>query len=282
MMGWWIAQGEPILPSMDPTQNIAYISDIGATFLKPLFIAGSATMVVVFDLAFISERWLRHNARLTPNYSKREAFLSVCAILAAIVGAAGLILLTIFDTRHYPRAHNALLAVFMYVHAFLGYFSLADQSCSLGYVVSAIFICAEYQRLGIHYREHRILRISFWIKLFFILLEVALAIVFGVTQAYGKWNVAAVVEWIVSLIYIIFVLSFIIDFLPATHTRSPENRFPRVRRGDDVEAQKTQQQGNLTGGPVYSNGGHSVGTSSYGSQQPMAESGRYHQPARNF
>ena len=45
-----------------------------------------------------------------------------------------------------------------------------------GYVFSAIFVCVEYWRLGIHYREHSILRISFWIKLGFIIVEVALAI----------------------------------------------------------------------------------------------------------
>lgn len=47
---------------------------------------------------------------------------------------------------------------------------------SVGYVVSAIFICAEYQRLGIKYREHRVLRASFWIKLFFIFVEIILAV----------------------------------------------------------------------------------------------------------
>lgn len=40
-----------------------------------------------------------------------------------------------------------------------------------GYIISAIFICAEYQRLGIHFREHRVLRASFWLKLAFILVE---------------------------------------------------------------------------------------------------------------
>jgi hypothetical protein len=45
----------------------------------------------------------------------------------------------------------------------------------MGYVVSAIFICWEYQRLGMHFRQQRILRASFWIKLMFILLEVTLA-----------------------------------------------------------------------------------------------------------
>ena len=186
MLGYWLSVGSPHYSEMDPTQNIAYISDVGATFLKPLFIAGSTTMVVVFDLAFISERWLRHKNRLTPNYSRREVWLSICAILAAIVGAAGLIFLSIFDTKHYPTVHDSMLGVF------IG-----------GYIISAIFICAEYQRLGIHFREHRILRISFWIKLCFILVELGLAIAFGVTQLKAQWNVAGVLEWTISLIFIL-------------------------------------------------------------------------------
>ena len=40
-----------------------------------------------------------------------------------------------------------------------------------GYVLSAVFICAEYQRLGVHFREQRILRVSFWVKLVFIIVE---------------------------------------------------------------------------------------------------------------
>ena len=46
----------------------------------------------------------------------------------------------------------------------------------LGYVLSAIFICSEYQRLGIRFRQFRILRLSFWIKLAFIIVEVVLAV----------------------------------------------------------------------------------------------------------
>ena len=68
------------------------------------------------------------------------------------MGAVGLILLTIFDNYHHNRMHNICLGVFI-----------------IGYIVSAIFICWEYQRLGIHYRQHSILRISFWVKLAFII-----------------------------------------------------------------------------------------------------------------
>lgn len=114
MLGRWLAIGSPHYSSFNASQHIAYISDIGATsWGYPLFIAGSATAVVTFDLAFISERWLRHKGRLTPNYNKSEIILSAFATLFAIIGAAGLILLTIFNTVDYPHVHVAMLIVFM-------------------------------------------------------------------------------------------------------------------------------------------------------------------------
>ena len=113
MLGYWLAAGSPHYSEMSHNQHIAYISDLGATFLKPLFITGSTVMVVVFDFTFILERWLRHKNRLTPNYSRKEALLSVGAILAAIAGAVGLILLTIYDIRHHDRMHDICLGVFM-------------------------------------------------------------------------------------------------------------------------------------------------------------------------
>ena len=84
-----------------------------------------------------------------------------------------------------------------------------------GYIVSAIFICAEYQRLGIHHREHRHLRISFWIKLAFIFVELGLAIAFGVLGDKELYNAAAGTEWTISFIYTFYVWSFAIDFIPA-------------------------------------------------------------------
>jgi uncharacterized membrane protein YbhN (UPF0104 family) len=119
----------------------------------------SAVVVVVFDLSFIAERWLRHTGRLAHNTSTAQKVLSFLTILFAVVGAAGLILLSIFDTLHHHNLHDIFLVLF------IG-----------GYIVSAIFICWEYQRLGIHYREFRILRASFWVKLAFIFVECGLAI----------------------------------------------------------------------------------------------------------
>ncbi|KAF2876248.1 Frag1/DRAM/Sfk1 family-domain-containing protein [Massariosphaeria phaeospora] len=207
MLTTWTSQGRPHYSSMDPSQRIAYISDVGAQGLKPLFIAMSTVTVVSFDIAFLLERWLRHTGKLAPNTSIWQKIYSGLSIVFAIAGAAGLILLSIFDALRHNRLHNIFLAVF------IG-----------GYVLSAVFICWEYQRLGIHFREHSVLRYSFWIKLSFILIEVALAIAFGVTQRQKLYNAAAVLEWTVAFIYFFYVLSFFIDFMPAVRSKGRQSR----------------------------------------------------------
>ena len=148
----WLTEGHPQYPSMTALQDIAYISDVGAYGLKPLFITGCVITTVFLDLSFASERWLRHTGRLAKNLGATEKTLSGLSILFAIAGTAGLILLSIFDTQNHSRMHNGFLLLFI-----------------AGFILSAIFVCAEYQRLGVHFRQHRVLRLSFWLKLFFIL-----------------------------------------------------------------------------------------------------------------
>jgi hypothetical protein len=128
----WTATGKPHYPWMDANQNIAYISDVGAGNLKPLFIAGSAVTTIFLDISFLSERWLRHRGRLAANETRTEKVLAGLSIVFAIIGTCGLILLSIFDTARYPRVHDVMLLLFI-----------------VGYVISAVFICWEYQRLGI-------------------------------------------------------------------------------------------------------------------------------------
>lgn len=191
--------GEPYYSFMRETsQHIVYISDIGATsWGKPIFIATSAVMVVTFNLVFIIERWQRHKRQLAPNYRRSEKIMSAGAIFWSIIGGAGLILLTIFDTADYQKVHDSLLGVFI-----------------AGYVISAICVCVEYALLGLVVRRHqhqmgleshkghRLLLASFTIKLCFIVVELALAIAFGVTEYTGKYNQSAILEWTVALLYI--------------------------------------------------------------------------------
>lgn len=115
--------------------------------------------------------------------------------------------------------------------------TLADLNYSAGYIISAIFVCWEYQRLGIHYRQHRILRISFWIKLAFIFVELGLAIAFGVLSHQKRYNSAAVCEWVISFIYTFYVWSYAIDFIPAVRTKHYASKETEIDMAEGMEAE---------------------------------------------
>jgi Frag1/DRAM/Sfk1 family len=236
---------------MEPTQNIAYISDVGAYGLKPLFITGCVITTIFLDLSFFAERWLRRTGRLARNTSITQTVLSWISIMFAIAGSAGLILLSIFDTYRHPRMHDGFLLLFL-----------------AGYILSAIFICAEYQRLGIHYRNHRILRISFWVKLTFILVEVGLAIGFGVSTFKASRNNAAILEWIIALIFTGYVISFLLDLLPSVRTK---HHMPQGHKDNMPMSKNGHRRRDHAGVGI-----HSVGPGEYeedlthDSQGPMA------------
>ncbi|KAL1595890.1 hypothetical protein SLS60_009580 [Paraconiothyrium brasiliense] len=193
----------------------------------------------------MSARWLRHTGKLAPNTSIWQKLYSIISIIASIAGAAGLILLSIFDTLRHPHLHDGFLVLFL-----------------AGYIISAIFICWEYQRLGIHFREQSILRYSFWIKLTFILVEVALAIAFGVTQNQKKWNAAAVLEWTIAFIFFFYVLSFFIDFMPAVRSKHHQSRETEM---DVAEQGGFQGDGAANGGQYFrgNTNGYTNGTNGY-------------------
>ncbi|KAG7289549.1 hypothetical protein NEMBOFW57_005920 [Staphylotrichum longicolle] len=200
---YWIVSADRVhYSSMDESQTIAYISDVGAAELKPLFIAGCVLTTVLLDLSFGFDRWLRHRGRLAPNTTVGEKVLSGLTIVFAIIGTVGLILLSIFDTARHPKLHDVFLLLFI-----------------AGYVLSAIFICWEYQRLGKNYREHRVLRLSFYIKLSFVIVEILLAVAFVACTFTHHYNAGAVLEWVIAFIFSFYVFSFYIDLYPAAATK---------------------------------------------------------------
>ena len=82
---------------------------------------------------------------------------------------------------------------------------------------------------------------------------------FGVLQNQEHYNTAAVLEWVIALIYILFVASFTLDFLPAIHTK--HDRFPTRE-----EMHAAMEQGN---GPSYSGGPTYPDNQSAHSGEPM-------------
>ncbi|KAL5327089.1 hypothetical protein ACEPPN_004780 [Leptodophora sp. 'Broadleaf-Isolate-01'] len=103
LMIYWQTTSQPHYTSMDAAQSIPYISDIGASTLKPLFITGSAITTISVDLSLLSERWLRHRGHLTNNYTQTEKRLSIASIVCGVIGGLGLLFLSIFDTARWSR-----------------------------------------------------------------------------------------------------------------------------------------------------------------------------------
>jgi hypothetical protein len=98
-----------------PADQGSYISDVGAHQMQPLFIAAGTVTVVTFTSVFILERWLRHRGRLAHNTSWVQKSLSILAILFAVAGMVGLIILTCFNDVKHGNTHDTCLGIFMYV-----------------------------------------------------------------------------------------------------------------------------------------------------------------------
>lgn len=79
---------------------------------------------------------------------------------------------------------------------------------------------------------------SFWIKLTFILVEVALVVAFGVTTFTSRLNIAATLEWVIAFIFTFYIVSFFLDLVPAIKTKGRNDRFVKTspRQMEDAGA----------------------------------------------
>ncbi|KAJ6468397.1 Frag1/DRAM/Sfk1 [Mycena sanguinolenta] len=200
MLITWLAQGgtsRPRYSSQD--QSIAYISDVGADILKPLFIVGCCITAVSFFLSLVIERYLRHSGRLIPTMRRREKVFNALAVLGAVVGGAGLIFLSIFDTKRHMNLHRGFLLMFM-----------------VGVALSAIFTCIEYRWIGKDFFYLRQLRIAYIVKAIIVTILVVLAIAFAAALFSQKGKDAgAVLEWTISLGFTFYLLTFYYDLRQA-------------------------------------------------------------------
>ncbi|KAH9949962.1 Frag1/DRAM/Sfk1 family-domain-containing protein [Amylocystis lapponica] len=187
----WLATGRPKYVTQQG--SIAYISDIGASYLKPLFIVCCCITGVSFFLALVCERWLRHSGRLVPNMRRRERALSSMAILGSFIGGAGLILLSIFDTGRHPSLHRVFLLVFI-----------------VGVGLSAIFTILEYRWISHDFVEIRKLKRAYIAKGVIAILLILCAIAFAIAL-YQAPNVGAILEWVIAFGYTFYLLTFFYD-----------------------------------------------------------------------
>ncbi|KAJ7164013.1 Frag1/DRAM/Sfk1 [Mycena crocata] len=198
MLITWLVQGGMHRPRYSSQDNsIAYISDVGADILKPLFVTGCCITAVAFFLSLVIERYLRHSGRLIPTMRRREKVFSVFAVLGSALGGLGLILLSIFDTKRHPSIHRGFLLMFM-----------------VGVALSALFTCVEYRWISKDFHYLRQLRTAYIAKGIIAGILVILAIAFGVGLFFAP-NAGAVLEWAISLGFTFYLLTFYYDLRQA-------------------------------------------------------------------
>jgi hypothetical protein len=132
------------------------ISDVGAYFLKPLFVIGTIITSLTFVATLAALLYLQapqkkrqkelfelssptQNAVVgTPEVQTRlpahgrtsERVLAIMALVGALIGGAGLILLSGFDTSRYPILHRVFLTVFMFGVALSALLTMVQVSTS--------------------------------------------------------------------------------------------------------------------------------------------------------
>ncbi|KAF8604436.1 hypothetical protein BDV93DRAFT_471961 [Ceratobasidium sp. AG-I] len=267
MMITWAATGKPIYPSQDGT--IPYISDIGASYLKPLFVVGCVITGLGFFFTVLSERFLRMRGRLLPNFRRRGAVLGIISCICAFIAAAGLGLLSGFDTLRHPSLHRLFLLIFM-----------------LGTVLSAIATTIEFLALKREARHaagladatdfsFNIMRTaqgltgSYIAKLLLVAVEIALSVGFAVTMYAGKNNVAAILEWTISFVFVFYVLTFYFDLRPAAHAADGKYDVSSVR--DQLRADLGGRRGGSRAGLDHESGSRGVSVDRRTSDPEMAQ-----------
>ncbi|KAK9469927.1 Frag1/DRAM/Sfk1 family-domain-containing protein [Lipomyces arxii] len=226
LMGIWAGKGYRIYPDQNPSSHVPYISDIAASGIKPLFIACDAVQGVFFVLALMSERYLRHKGRLARNRYTAEKVLSGFAIVFAIAGQIGLLLLSILDTYRHHHQHIINVGIFVAGVGLAGF-------CSF----------VEFTLLRKKYYETRWLRFSYVLKGIWFFVALGLAIAFACLMHRDDDYAGAVVEWTLGYWYGFFSIVLVFDLLPASKKSQARERGQGYLFGMDSHTQPTPDAG---------------------------------------
>ncbi|KAI9455499.1 Frag1/DRAM/Sfk1 [Boletus coccyginus] len=198
MLLTWAISG---CPKYVPNQvTVARISDVGASFLKPLFVVACCITGSGLVISLTIERLLRHEGRLPPELRRREHVFGRLAIVGAVIAMLGLACLSGFDVGRYPTTHTAILLVFI-----------------VGLSLSAIFTVIEFRWLALDFVEIPHLKRAYVAKAVVVLTLVVLGIVFEVARRWAP-NVAGVVEWLIGFGLTFYLLTFAYDLRMASVT----------------------------------------------------------------
>ncbi|KAH8694205.1 Frag1/DRAM/Sfk1 [Talaromyces proteolyticus] len=248
LFGSWYTSGEPRYVSEEDTQTIAFISDIGAQNLKPVFIACSTLAMstylptIALYFYFLSPTHPHTgNRKSSPLSTLTRIGIPFLSSFFSLIGAVALILLTIFDTARFGVVHRRLLPASILSHI-LGCSLLCGwtfirlhqhrQNTSLngpGGILSGDKFTVELYALA----PIPISMASLVIKSIVVAFEFGLVVLFATMTWWLKtFDTAAVMEWTVVLMFAGYMACQAVDMWMIIRTQNArievENEEPPI------------------------------------------------------
>ena len=195
---YWLADGRPRYPGQT-NPSVAFISDIGAFRLQPLFITGGILSSLTLTLTIISVHLARRERRLSTQKAgdeqpRYEKWVSVLACGFEVAACPCRICITLFNNYDHPRLHHTFLF-------------LALAGTALSCICTAFVLWAEMWKGPARGNER--LRRSCVFSNSLLVVEVLLGSIFTGLLWTGHFRSGGVVEWVMSFIFTFYFWAFI-------------------------------------------------------------------------
>ncbi|OCL13231.1 hypothetical protein AOQ84DRAFT_283540 [Glonium stellatum] len=188
----WLAKGMPKYP-MQSNPCVAFISDMAAFTLKPLFLVGGSITAVSFILTVCAVHFARYSHRMYGIDDVRwKKSLSIFAMISGVVASLALVLLAGMDTLRFHEEHAVLLLV-----------------CFVGLAFSAIATTIVYFDQTWNPSPFRRLRVYCILSAMTISIDFCLGVAFYSLMRSEHWKIAGILEWIMAFTGTFYIWAFI-------------------------------------------------------------------------
>lgn len=195
---YWLAEGRPRYPGQS-NPSVAFISDIGAFRLQPLFITGGVIASLTLTGTIISVHLARRERILSTQIPgdeqpRHEKWFSILACVFDIAACPCRICITFLDNHGHPSLHRTFL--------FLGLAGTA-MSC----ICTAVVLWSEMWTGPA--KRNDLLRRSCVLSNSLLVLEILLGSTFTGLLWTGQFKSAGFVEWIMAFFFTFYFWAFI-------------------------------------------------------------------------
>ena len=195
---YWLAEGCPRYPGQS-NPLVAFISDIGAFRLQPLFITGGILSSLTLTATIIAVHLARRQRRLSTQKSgderlRYEKWVSVSACVFDVAACPCRICITLFNNLHHPSLHHTFLF-------------LALAGTALSCICTAFVLWTEMWKAPA--QGNQLLRRSCVFSNCLLIVELFLGSTFTGLLWTGQFRSAGIVEWVMAFVLTFYFWAFI-------------------------------------------------------------------------